>query len=147
MYTNLTEGDTYLYFDSVVQFQHGILTNLQTSSVKGKSTFSAGTAGQTTVNTGEGDQCGFQIQALVDHSAAAKIEKFVKLDNRLSGGTIKARYLVRQYASTTFREFPLADGTLKKYAQVTSMIYDSMETIEKGQYQLLVTLTLAEVQP
>ena len=113
----------------------------------GKKTYAQGTAGQVDATSGEGEQSGFQIIALVDSSTAFKIEKFVKLDNRLSSGTIKARYLVRQYASTTFRAFPQADGTTKNYAQVTVMSYDSMETMEKGKHQILVTLTLAEVQP
>ena len=112
-------GNTYIYFDSVMRFEYRISTTTE----GGDSTFvghnvSAITPGGLTSWTGQAEKGNVIIIAEVDHATAYLVERFVKQNNRT--GSDSGRYLVKQYASNSFEEFPSDSLAKVKYLPVLS---------------------------
>jgi hypothetical protein len=137
---NLSLGDTYFYFDSVKTFEHDLSFGSQSDNMPGHTLSKIGT-GLTGHTTGEGDLCGFTLTATMDETNGELLEKFAKLNNRTSDA---AKYLVRQTATNTFRQFPNSAGTFKKYCPVTIMNCKTNEVFTRGNDYLLATLLFAE---
>ena len=77
---------------------------------------------------------------------AEQAEQFLKLNNRGSLATAaNIRYLLKQTATTVFRQFPNASGTLKQYCPVILRGVDAVEVADKGKDVQLITLACEEV--
>ncbi|KKN56983.1 hypothetical protein LCGC14_0567050 [marine sediment metagenome] len=139
---NLSVGDTYIYLEELVRLSHTLDFGNQGDNMPGH-TVNKIDAGQTGHSTGEGDLCGFTLQATVDETTAELLEKFGKLDNRTGDGK---KFLVRQTASNVFRQYPNAAGTLKKYAPVIVMRVETIEVHDKGFDHILASILMVEVQ-
>lgn len=112
---SLVNGDTYVYAETVIQFEHRLTANYESDEMRGHTVFKAGGAGRHGHNTFEGERGYVAAVIEVTHQNASLWEKFFKLNNRTGDGK---KYCLLQYASNTFREFPNAAGTQKKYLPV-----------------------------
>ena len=138
----LVNGDTYVYADSVIQFEHRLTFNYESDEMRGHNVFRAGGAGQHGHNTYEGDRGYAAIIIEVAHANASLWENFAKQNNRTGDG---AKFLIQQYASNTFREFPNATGTQKKYLPVIVRGVTFSETGGKNA-SIIGQIALEEVQ-
>ena len=139
---NLTLGDTYIYFDTVIRFEHKVTANKEGTDFVGFWSWqSAATPGSVSASTG-GARRGY-ILATVETTATqqANFEKFFNLNAAVGDGQ---KFLIRQWASETFREFPYG-ATNKKYAKVIMRGYDITETEDKGKDCQLLNIAFEEV--
>lgn len=137
----LSDGDTYWYGPLVLQFRHMLTFNDEGDSRKGHSTYFATGSGLLGHSTGEADRGMLTVACEVTTANGSKIKKFAKLNNRIGDGQ---KYLVHQYASETFEEFPNASGTLKKYLPVIVRGVDVIEQDGRNNTKL-ATIGLEEL--
>ena len=111
----LSEGNTYIFCPIVIQFRHSLTFNDEGNSRKGHSVYFASGSGLVGKSTGEADKGLLLVTCEVTTANGSLLKKFSKLNNRIGDGI---KYLVHQYATTTFEQFPNASGTLKSYLPV-----------------------------
>jgi len=139
---SLSDGDTYIYCPIVIQLRHALTFNNEGPDRKGHTVYFANGAGKMGHSTGTADKGLLMVTCEVTNANGSKLKKLAKLNNRIGDGV---KYLVHQYASETFEEFPLASGTLKKYIPVIVRGIDVSEQGGKKDNKMAI-FALEEVQ-
>jgi hypothetical protein len=117
----LTLGTHYIYLDSVMRLEHRLSFTSEggTDSTWVGHNISAQTPGKATSWTGQADKGNLIIMAEVDTITGYWIKRFAKQNNRTSHDKgAGQKYLVHQYASEVFEEFPSNGLASKKYVPV-----------------------------
>ena len=107
-------GTNYIHIETAIRIEHVVSTTTKSDDFKGHVLSNTG-VGKTGHWTGQADSGNFIIVGEVDNATAALIKKFVKLNNRTNS---PQKYILNQYASETFEEFPNDVGTLRKYCPI-----------------------------
>lgn len=134
----LSLGTTYLYFDSVIRFESNQSHNYESDLERGLKSWADG-EGTRDWSTGGAEKQFILVMAETDLTTAELTEFFAKYWNRIARGSTEI-YLVRQKATTTFRQFPNNTPALKKYIPVILRGVNSIETgnIDKQNVTLLL---------
>jgi hypothetical protein len=130
--TGLVLGTGYMYFDDVVSLnKHAETPN--TDNFIGWTFAQDGTTWlKTTAITGQAIFSSFQLNVIVDSTKQQNFEKFFDLHQATKPAQANFQlYLVRQWASTTFKQFSY-NGTLYKSAAVVLTDYDINEVSQQG---------------
>jgi hypothetical protein len=141
----LTLGEGYIYFDD-------FLSLTTTTSTPNNSDFMGWNVGQRTGSTNRqktGAICAqgifkqFTLNVLVTSTQQQNFEKFFDFANDVSSSQY---HLVRQWASTTFKQFSY-EQTLYKYAYVILTGYSLSETNKEGKdiQNLQIQMTQAQL--
>jgi hypothetical protein len=138
---NLTLGDTYIYFDTVLRFEHKLTFNKESDNFIGFWTWGSG---NNTVATGTGGASRgyFMITVECDETTVENLEKLTKL-NVVAGDGLK--YLVKQTASAVFRQFPNSSAALKNYAPIVVRGVDAVEIDTSGKDVQIVNIACEEI--
>ena len=138
---NLAVGDTYIYFDSVISLQHKVTSNYESDDRPGFKTWYSGSLSIKS-NGGFGARFGYiLLSAEVDATTQANFELFYNRNCVTGDGQ---KYLVRQWASETFRQFPYQSAN-KNYAKIIMRGYDITEVEDKGKDVQLLNIAMEEV--
>lgn len=142
---NLAIGDTYIYFTNILRFEHKLTANFEGEEEWGHKTWGVAD-GVRAHNTGTIEKGYFMITVEGTETQAEQAEQFLKKNNRGTLATAtNIRYLCKQTATTVFRQFPNASGTLKKYAPVILRGMDAVEIATSGKDVQLITIACEEV--
>ena len=141
----LTEGDTYIYINDVLNLTYTI-NNRYGERFPGFELWSYG-GGKTEYFTTEGQQVGLILRGVINNSNSFKVEKFCKLNNRVGD---PQKYLVRMYATgaasgANFRSFSDGAGTQKYYTPVIAYIYSDTEKDSAGKDNINFEIQMVEV--
>ena len=142
---NLTAGDTYIYFTNILRFEHKLSANFEGEDRWGHKTWGIAN-GVNAHNTGTIEMGYFMVSCEGTETQAEQAEQFLKKNNRGSLATsTNIRYLVKQTATTVFRQFPNASGTLVNYCPVILRGVSAVENDMSGKDVQLITLAFEEV--
>jgi hypothetical protein len=134
-YTNLTEGDTYLYLETIIRCDHAINT-MGGGDFVGHGFTPVGT-GKTGHATGTEEMETITVIAEVTNDIAEKAEHFVKFNNRDSDGQ---KYLCLRFGASDWKKWPdstpTAHASAKKYVPLYSVAIRGTFTGEKDRQQL-----------
>ena len=130
---NLSEGDTYVYFATLIRIDVMLNTGGAGDFIGHR--FTSVAAGKTGHVSGYDDVENFVLIAEVTADIEEKARKFVKLNNRSGDGQ---KYLVQRYGTTDWRQFPNELGVLKKYVPIYTTGCTVVATGEKDRKQLTI---------
>lgn len=127
----LTLGRDYIYLDSIIRLEHRLSFTTEGDDFVAHN-LAANDAGQTGHYTGEADKGFFTLVAEVDLDDAAYCEQFGKYNNRqgYDGGATdptSQKYLIRQYAAASFRQFP---NHLLSFKKAVPVVISGVSTTE-----------------
>ena len=140
-------GNTYIYFDTIIRFEHKITFNKEGPDFTGFHTWQQGIA-QIAKSTGGGRRAFFMITVECDETTIENLEKLAILNVAPGDGK---KYLVKQTAGSGatgaayFRQFPNAAGTLADITPIIIRGVDSVEVADKGKDVVLTTILCEEI--
>ena len=143
IYTNLVEGDTYIYLDTIIKF------DVKMYSAKEGDEFYGGwrvaqtsEAGQLTATAYGLVRIFIVISALVTEDISEKLKTLFKKHVVLEDGN---KYLIHQRSASTFEQFPDVNGTLKKYVEIIIRSVDFTETNDGGKDKKICIITCENI--
>jgi len=141
IYTNLVEGDTYIYLEDIIKFDHRLVSAREGTDFLGFDTMQIGTR-KVQANAGGGIRGFITIIAMVTEDIGEKLKTLYYKHVAIGDGN---KYLVHQRAATTFEQFPDDTGVLKKYAEIIirSMVFT--ETNDGGKDKKIVIIICEQV--
>ncbi len=143
---NLTLATMYIYFDTIIRFEHKLTYNRDGDDWTGFKTWqtAAGTVGSSTGGAKRGI---FLITVEVNETTAENLERMGILNVKIgsTSGVGKIKYLVKQSASEAFRQFPNSSGALLNYTAIIIRGVDIAELADKGKDILLANLLCEEI--
>lgn len=140
-YTNLVEGDTYIYLDNIVKFEQKLLSAKEGTDFLGFDTMQIGTR-KVQANAGGGIRGFISVTAIVTEDIGEKLKTLYYKHVALADGN---KYLVHQRATTTFEQFPDDTSALKNYAEIIIRSMDFTETNDKGKDVKLCVIMCEQV--
>ena len=134
-------GDEFIYFSSVIMLKHQVTCNYDGDTWYGFKTWP--TTGKEVVSSVEaGHRKGVIMASVeVDATTQANFELFF---NRHITRSDPDKYLVRQWDSETFRQWPIGSAN-KNYIEVIIRGYDIQEVEDKGKDVQLLNIAMEEV--
>jgi len=125
----LTENTTWIYFDSVMRLQCSWTSIYEDDVHIGFRTYPGKEEAETDYYTGGADRQIFLAIVETDRATCEGMETVMKYWNKATRINTEELILVRQYATTTFRQFSNQNIALKKYLPV---IINGISYIELG---------------
>lgn len=143
---NLTLATMYIYFDTIIRFQHKVTYNREGDDWIGLKTWASG-QGTVQASTGGAKRGVFLITVEADETTAENLERMGILNVKTGSvsGTGKLKYLVKQTAASAFRQFPNSAGALVNYTAIIIRGSDSTEIADKGKDVLLINIACEEI--
>lgn len=141
-YTNLVEGDSYIYLDNIVKFDVKMYSNREGEDFLGWKTIQIASSGKVSASTGGGLRCFVTVTAIVTEDIGEKLKTLYDKHVVAQDGN---KYLAHQRAATTFEQFPNEAGTLKKYIEIIIRSMDFTETNDKGKDVKLCVILCEQV--
>ena len=130
---NLSEGDTYIYFQTLIRIDLTLNTGGGGDFLGHRfSSVGPGKAGHV---SGYDDIENFTGVFEVTADVEEKARRFVKLNNRAGDGL---KYLIQRYGAADWRQFPNSAGVLKKYVPIYTTGCSVVDTGEKDRKQLTI---------
>lgn len=133
----LTLGTTYIYFGSLIRLEYVQTSNYENENFRGWRTWPSG-EGKMDANTGFHERSTFAFQVEETLTNTEYTEFFHKYYNRSTSWTTRI-YLVRQYASESFRQFANNTPALKKYLPIVIRSVVSVETGNTNKQNITVS--------
>ena len=140
-YTNLVEGDTYIYLDTIIKFEHRLGSEKEGTDFLGFDTMQIGTR-KIQANAYGGIRGLISITAMVTEDIGEKLKTLYYKHVAIGDGN---KYLLHQRAATTFEQFPDDTAALKKYAEVIIRAMHFTETNDGGKDKKLVVILCEQV--
>lgn len=140
-YTNLVEGDSYIYLDTIIKFEHKLSSIREGVEFLGFKTMQVGTR-KVQANAGGGIRGVIIITAMVKEDIGQKLKTLFYKHVAIGDGN---KYLVRQRAATTFEQFPDNTATLKNYAEIIIRNMGFVETNDGGKDKKIVIIACEQV--
>ncbi len=122
---SLVLGTSYIYFASLIRLESSQTHNHESDLERGFKSWADG-EGTRDLRTGGAEKQYLLVTVEEALSTVEYMESFAKYRNRTA--RTDEIYLVRQKATTTFRQFPNQVPTLKKYCPVLIRGVNSIET-------------------
>ena len=140
-YTNLVEGDTYIYLDTIIKFEHRLGSAREGTDFLGFDTMQIGTR-KVQANAGGGIRGFITITAMVTEDIGQKLKTLYYKHVAEGDGN---KYLVHQRATTTFEQVPDDTAALKNYAEIIIRGMHFTETNDGGKDKKLVVIVCEQV--
>jgi len=140
-YTNLVEGDTYIYLDTILEFEHRFLSQREGIEFLGFETMQIADR-SVQANAGGGIRGFIRLVALVTEDIGEKLKTLYSKHVIIGDGN---KYLVHQRATTTFEQFPNEAGTLKNYIEIIIRSMITIETKDGGKDAKICTIGFEQV--
>ena len=131
---NLSLGDTYIYFQTLIRIDLMLNTGGAGDFVGHR--FSSVAAGKTGHISGYDDVENLIVITEVTATEEEKARAFIKLNNRAGDGQ---KYLIQRHGTSDWRQFPNENGVLKKYVPVYTTGCTVIDTGEKDRKQLTLS--------
>lgn len=144
-YTNLVEGDSYIYLNTILKFDHRLYSSREGEDYYGGwKTIQIDDYGGIEARVYGGIRSIFTIMALVTEDIGEKLKHLYKLHVVAGDGN---KYLVHQRAATTFEQFPILNSTsaLKRYAEIIIRSMNFTETNDGGKDKKIAIIILEQV--
>ena len=126
--TGLILGTGYIYFDDFISLSRGSTTPLSGTHIGWTFAQSGSTYLRTNAITGQAIFSRIEANLIITDTQQSNFEKFFDLHQAVTNFQL---YLVRQWASTTFKQFSY-NATLLKYIAVILTDYDIIEISQGG---------------